>query len=74
MGISWNSWVEKKAKCDWDNEDIEDVEEDEGLVEPDPNPAIYPGILAEIPGVMIAPDQVVAMTDIEAVTVPDLAA
>ena len=36
----------KKAKFDWDNEDIE---EDEGLVEPDPNPTTHASILVEIP-------------------------
>ena len=43
----------KKARFDWDNEDIE---EDEGLVEPDPNLTTHPGILAEIPGVMTESD------------------
>ena len=61
----------KKAKVNWDNEDIE---EDEGFVEPDPNPATHPGILAETPGVMMESDQEIATTAIEAVPVPELAA
>ena len=60
----------KKAKFDWDNEEIE---EDEGLVEPHPNPATHPGILAEIPGVMMESDCDDVTTAIEAVPVPALA-
>ena len=60
----------KKTKFDWDNEDIE---EDEGLVEPDPNPTTHPGILVEIPGVVMESDREVATTAIAAAPVPDLA-
>ena len=58
----------RKAKFDWENEDIE---EDEGLVEPDLNPITYPGILAEIPGVIMESGQEIATTDIEVVPVHD---
>ena len=51
----------KKARFDWDNEVIE---EDEGLVEPDSNPATHPGILAKNPGVMLESDQEIDTTAI----------
>ena len=57
----------KKAKFDWDDEDIE---VDEDLVEPDSNPATHPGILAEISGVVMESDSEIATTNIEAVPVP----
>ena len=60
----------KKTTFDWDNEDIE---EDEGLDEHNPSPAIHPGLLAEIPGVMMESDCEVASTAIEAAPVPNLA-
>ena len=59
----------KKAKFNWDNQDIE---EDEGLDEPDPNPVTHSGILAEIPGVMMESDREVATTAIEAAPALDL--
>ena len=59
-----------KEKFDWDNEDIED---EEGKVEPDPNQDTHPGLLAEIPGVMLESDRDSSRDAIEAVPVPDLA-
>ena len=60
----------QKAKFDWENEDIE---EDKGLVEPDPNPATHPDILVEIPGVMMESNSDDVTTAIEAVPVPGFA-
>ena len=59
-----------KEKFDWDNEDIEDKE---GLVEPDPDQDTHPGLLAEIPGVIMETDRDSSRNAIEAVPVPDLA-
>ena len=59
-----------KVRYDWDNEEIE---EEEALVEP-PRTAAHPGILAEIPGVVMESDGEVDTAAIEAAPVPDRAA
>ena len=43
-------------------------------MEPDPNPTMYAGILAEVPGVMMESDQEIATTAIEAVPATNLVA
>jgi len=60
----------KKAKYDWDNEEIE---EHEDLME-SPDTAAHPDILAEIPGVELEADHEECATAVEAVPKPDLAA
>ena len=62
-----------KAKYDWDNEDIEECE---GLIEPQPSSTAHPGILAEIPGVELEADDEdldESTTSNVAVLKPDLA-
>ena len=44
-----------KSKYDWDNDDT--VDNEEGLIEPEPTHTRHHGILAEIPGVDIESDE-----------------
>ena len=62
-----------RAKYDWDNEDIAEIE---GIIEPQPSSTAHPGILAEIPGVELEADDEdlnTTTTQLDVAPKPDLA-